>query len=70
MMGPIGMDFFLYDFKAGKVGGAIYQSDAYRPSGEGSLIYLDCQPDLQIVLYRVESSVGKIMQQKKKSILF
>ena len=66
MMGPIRMGFFLYDFKAGKVGGAICHGDAYTPSGEGSLIYLNCQPDLQSVLDRVESSGGEIMQQKKE----
>lgn len=49
-MGPAKMGFFLYDFKAGKVGGAIVHHPGFHtPSGTGSLIYLNCQPDLQVV---------------------
>lgn len=66
MMGPTRMGFFLYDFKAGKVGGAICHGDGYLPSQQGSLIYLNCQPDLQVVLGRVEQAGGKIAQQKKE----
>jgi uncharacterized protein len=64
MMGPTRMGFFLYDFKAGKVGGAICHGDGYAPSQQGALIYLNCQPDLQIVLSRVEQAGGKIVQPK------
>ena len=56
-------DFFLYDFQNGKVGGAICKSEMHKPSQEGSLIYLNCQPDLQTVLDRVENAGGKIVQQ-------
>jgi predicted enzyme related to lactoylglutathione lyase len=64
-MGPARMGFFLYDFKAGKVGGAIvYNPDFYTPCENGSLIYLNCQPDLQIVLNKVEGAGGKICMQK------
>lgn len=64
MMGNVRMGFFLYDFQNGKVGGAICKSDMHTPSHEGSLIYLNCQPDLQVVLDRVENAGGKILQQK------
>ena len=64
MMGNVRMGFFLYDFQNGKVGGAICKSDMHTPSPEGSLIYLNCQPDLQVVLNRVENAGGKILQQK------
>ena len=64
MMGNVRMGFFLYDFQNGKVGGAICKSDMHTPSQEGSLIYLNCQPDLQVVLDRVETAGGKILQQK------
>lgn len=64
MMGNVRMGFFLYDFQNGKVGGAICKSDMHTPSQEGSLIYLNCQPDLQIVLDKVETAGGKILQQK------
>jgi uncharacterized protein len=64
MMGPTRMGFFLYDFKAGKVGGAICFGENYIPSQNGALIYLNCQPDLQTVLDKVELAGGKIIMPK------
>ncbi|HLK29729.1 MAG TPA: VOC family protein [Puia sp.] len=58
------MGFFLYDFKSGKIGGAICQGDGYTPSENGSIVYLNAEPDLQIILDRVENAGGKIIQQK------
>jgi uncharacterized protein len=66
MAGTKRMGFFLYDFKSGKIGGAIIHGDGYAPSQEGSLIYLNAEPDLQIILNRVENAGGKIVQQKKQ----
>ena len=64
-MGPARMGFLLYDFQGGKVGGAIvHYPDFYSPSDNGSLIYLNCQPDLQVVLDRVTGAGGKVLQQK------
>lgn len=64
-MGPARMGFLLYDFPAGKVGGAIvYNPEFYTPSDNGSLIYLNCQPDLQIVLDKVEEAGGNTLMQK------
>ena len=64
-MGPARMGFFLYDFPGGKVGGAIVQREGFHiPSDKGSLIYLNCEPDLQIVLDRVSPAGGKILQAK------
>lgn len=64
-MGPARMGFFLYDSKSGKVGGAIvHQPDFHKPAEEGALIYLNCQPDLQAVLDRVEAAGGKILRHK------
>src|SRR3954462_7861463 len=64
-MGPARMGFFLYDFNGGKVGGAIvYNPDFYTPCENGSLVYLNAQPDLQIILSRVEEAGGKINMQK------
>lgn len=64
-MGPARMGFFLYDFQNGKVGGAIvHNPEFYTPSENGSLIYLNCQPDLQVVLNRVEAAGGTILQPK------
>ena len=66
MMGNVRMGFFLYDFQNGKVGGAICQSEMHKPSQEGSLVYLNCQPDLQVALNRVENAGGKILKPKTK----
>ena len=64
-MGPARMGFFLYDFQGGKVGGAIvHNPELYSPSSNGTLVYLNCQPDLQGVLSKVEASGGKIIKQK------
>lgn len=66
MMGNVRMGFFLYDFQNGKIGGAICKSEMHKPSPEGSLIYLNCQPDLQVVLNKVEAAGGNIINQKTK----
>lgn len=66
MMGEVRMGFFLYDFHNQKVGGAICKSEMHKPSNEGSLIYLNCQPDLQIILDRVENGGGKVLKKKTK----
>ena len=64
-MGPARMGFLLYDFQGRKVGGAIvHNPDFYSPSDNGSLIYLNCQPDLQVVLDRVAGAGGKVLKQK------
>ncbi len=64
-MGKSRMGFFLYDFKGGKVGGAIvYNPELYTPSDNGALVYLNCQPDLQFVLDKVEAAGGKILGSK------
>jgi len=66
MMGKVQMGFFLYDFENKKIGGAICKSEMHIPSQKGSLIYLNCQPDLQRVLNKVENAGGKIIHQKTK----
>lgn len=64
-MGNSRMGFFLYDFKTGKVGGAIvHNPDTAIPANTGTLVYLNCQPDLQIVLNRVINAGGKVLKEK------
>ena len=64
-MGLARMGFFLYDFQSGKVGGAIVHHPGFHaPAETGSLVYLNCQPDLQIVLDKVEPAGGKIITAK------
>lgn len=65
VMGKARREFFLNDFKNGKVGGAIvHNPEVVTPGINGALIYLNCQPDLQVVLDRVEEAGGKILKEK------
>ena len=65
MMGDTRMGFFLYDMPGGKVGGAIVSNEKfYEPSEKGTLVYLNAQPDLQIILDKVEAAGGTILQPK------
>ena len=65
MMGPSRMGFFLFDQSGGKVGGAIvYNPGFYTPAANGTMVYLNCQPDLQVQLERVEGAGGKVHQLK------
>ena len=65
MIGPNRMGFFLYDQPGGKVGGAIvYNPGLYTPAANGTLAYLNCQPNLQVNLDKVEAAGGKIHQAK------
>jgi uncharacterized protein len=64
-MGPAKMGFLLYDFQGGGRGGAIvYNPSLYTPSANGSLIYLNCDPDLQVMLSRVPGAGGKVLLEK------
>lgn len=65
MMGPSRMGFFLHDFKSEGRGGAIvYNPDFYQPAANGTLVHLNCEPDLQVVLNRVEGAGGKVVKEK------
>lgn len=48
----------------GKVGGALVKSDFHKPSTSGAVIYLNANPDLQLVLDRVEKAGGKVVHAK------
>jgi predicted enzyme related to lactoylglutathione lyase len=48
----------------GKLSGAIVQGESYTPSKEGTLVYLNGDPDLQVALDKVEAAGGKILQPK------
>ena len=64
-MGPARMGFLLYDFQNDGRGGAIvHHPDFYTPSKNGTLVYLNCEPDLQIIADRVEGAGGKITKPK------
>lgn len=65
-MGPIKMSFFPSVPGSGKVSGALcYNEDFYKPSVWGPVIYLNANPDLQVVLDRVDAIGGRILMPKK-----
>ncbi len=45
----------------GAVGGGIVEGEGFEPSMNGSIIYLNCQPDLNVALSKVETAGGKII---------
>jgi hypothetical protein len=52
---------FAYD---GGVGGGLVAGDGYVPSAEGSLVYLNANPDLSVVLNRVKGAGGQVVKPK------
>lgn len=63
-MGP---DFLMHMFPYAQgqgVGGALVQSADRTPTPDGSVVYLDAEPDLQEVLDRVEAAGGQVLQPK------
>jgi uncharacterized protein len=45
-------------------GGCIIQGEGYTPSAEGVVIYLNCNPNLQEMLDRVEEAGGSVLLPK------
>lgn len=65
-MGTAKMGFLLFDVKVGGRGGAIvYNPEFYTPSANGTLVYLNADPDLQLLLNKVEAAGGRILTEKK-----
>jgi uncharacterized protein len=48
------------------VGCAICFGSGYQPSDAGTIVYMNANPDLQIVQDRIEAAGGKILQSKKQ----
>jgi predicted enzyme related to lactoylglutathione lyase len=55
---------FPTDETLGISSGALVKSDFHKPSQGGVLIYLNANPDLQLVLDRVEKAGGKVVHAK------
>ena len=64
----IKMRVFPLDDTMTEVGGAVvYNAEFYKPSAtEGPLIYLNGNPDVQIILDKIEAAGGKITMPKTK----
>ncbi len=63
-MTGMAMAFFPTDDSTGKVSGALVQSQMHTPSATGSFIYLNGNPDLSLVLDRVEAAGGQVQMPK------
>ena len=63
-MQMMGMDMVMFPSQNPKSGGALVKSPNHKPSTEGSIIYLNGNPNLQTVLDRMESAHGKITMPK------
>jgi predicted enzyme related to lactoylglutathione lyase len=48
----------------GKATGALVQSESHKPSMDGAVIYLNADPDLSLVLSRIEPNGGTILMPK------
>ena len=58
------MAMFPTNAQSGKSGGGLCQSEMHVPSKTGSFIYLNANPDLQLVIDRIEENGGKIVMPK------
>lgn len=57
----------MFPVEEGGVGGAICEhKEYYKPSRDGTLVYISANPDLQQVLDEIEQNGGKILQPKTK----
>ena len=63
-MDMMGMQMLMFPSQPPKSGGALVKSDFHKPSAEGSIIYLNANPDLQNVLDRIENARGKVTMPK------
>lgn len=63
----IKMRQFLLDNPMDGIGGTLVQTEGFHiPSADGPLIYLNGNPDLQIILDRIEAAGGKILVPKRE----
>jgi predicted enzyme related to lactoylglutathione lyase len=61
-----GMEMIMFPMQAPHSGGGLAKSEYHTPSMTGSLVYLNANPDLQLVLDRIENAGGKIVMPKTK----
>ena len=55
---------FPADRRSGEVGGAAVGAEGAVPSATGTVVFLNADPDLQVVLDRVEGAGGKVLMPK------
>lgn len=60
------MAAFPADWSKGELSGCIVQGQGATPSNTGTLVFLNCAPDLAAPLARVEKAGGKVVLPKTK----
>jgi predicted enzyme related to lactoylglutathione lyase len=55
---------FPIDMESGKVSGGLVESENHTPSEDGAVIYLNANPDLSMILDRVEDFDGEVVLPK------
>jgi uncharacterized protein len=60
------MTMLMFPSQSPHSGGGLAKSPMHKPSHEGAIIYLNANPDLQLVLDRVEKAGGTIKMPKTK----
>lgn len=58
------MSGFPADWRAGEISGAVVCGPGAVPSPTGTAVFLNANPDLQVMLDRVEAAGGKILMPK------
>lgn len=53
---------------SGRVTGVLTRSQKNKPSGEGTLVYLNASPDIQTVIDKIEPAGGKVVVPKTKIV--
>lgn len=59
-----GMKMAMFPPEGVNISGALVQSSMHKPSKQGTIVYLNANPDLQIVLDRIESQGAKTILPK------
>jgi len=61
MMGFEMVFFPSSDNMEGKVSGALVKGETHKPSMDGVIVYLNANPDIQVIIDRIEKNGGKII---------
>lgn len=58
------MAFFPFSPGSGKANGSLAKSPMHKPSTEGTIVYLNANPNMDAVLNKVENAGGKVITPK------
>lgn len=58
-----GFSSALFPYQGG-IGGGLVAGEGYLPNSQGSLLYLNANPDLNIILKRVKAAGGQVIKPK------